>query len=233
MNNVILSREYPDFGERLAALGFRVIYTDPLPQLISYERYHADIQCLIVDDHAFVLKECTSLAEKLSENYRVILTEEDIGEKYPANVRLNAAVVGRTVIANLKALDKAVIHYCEKAGYQLIHVNQGYAKCSTAIVSDRAMITADNGIYHSLKETKIEVLKIRQGRVKLKGAEYGFIGGASGLHIRNGKRTMYFAGNIALHPDYDRIFEFCSKHHTRIHSLADTELHDIGGMVFC
>ena len=233
MNNVILSGEYPDFGERLAALGFRVLYTDPLTQLIPYERYHADIQCLIADDHAFVLKECTSLAEKLSEKYRVILTEEDIGGKYPANVRLNAAVVGQTVIANLKALDKAVIHYCEKAGYQLIHVNQGYAKCSTAIVSDRAMITADNGIYHSLKETKIEVLKIRQGRVNLKGAEYGFIGGASGLHIRNDKRTLYFAGDIALHPDHQRILDFCQNHGTDIVSLTDTEPSDIGGMLFC
>lgn len=233
MNKVILSGEYPIFGKRLSELGYHVVYTEPLPQLISYERYHADMQCLIPDDHAFVLRECTSLAETLSEYYHVVLTEENIGGKYPDNVRLNAAVVGNTIVANLKALDKKVITYAEKAGYQLIQVNQGYAKCSMAVVSDRAVITADSGIYNSLKETNIDVMKIRQGRVVLSGAEYGFIGGASGLDINNGKRTLYFAGCIERHPDYDDIKMFCDQHRTEIVSLTEDNLTDIGGMIFC
>lgn len=233
MNKVILSGEYPIFGKRLSELGYHVFYTEPLPQLISYERYHADMQCLIFDDHAFVLKESTSLADTLSEYYHVVLTEENIGGKYPDNVRLNAAVVGNTIVANLKALDKKVLTYAEKAGYQLIHVNQGYAKCSMAVVSDRAVITADSGIYNSLKETNIDVLKIRQGRVKLSGAEYGFIGGASGSDSNNGKRTIYFAGCIERHPDYDDIKMFCDQHRTEIVSLTEDNLTDIGGMIFC
>ena len=233
MNKVILSGEYPVFGKRLSELGYHAVYTEPLPQLISYERYHADMQCLIFDDHAFVLRECTSLAETLSEYYHVVLTEEDIGGKYPDNVRLNAAVVGNTIVANLKALDKKVLTYAEKAGYQLIHVNQGYAKCSMAVVSDRAVITADSGIYNSLKETNIDILKIRQVRVKLSGAEYGFIGGASGLDINNVKRTLYFAGCIERHPDYADIKAFCDQHQTEIVSLTENDLTDIGGMIFC
>ncbi len=233
MNNVILSGEYSVFGKRLSELGYHVILTKPLPQLISYERYHADMQCLIPDDHAFVLRECTSLAETLSEYYHVVLTEEDIGGKYPDNVRLNAAVVGNTIVANMKVLDKKVLTYAEKAGYQLIHVNQGYAKCSMAVVSDRAVITADSGIYNSLKETNIDVLKIRQGRVKLSGAEYGFIGGASGSDNNNGKRTLYFAGCIERHPNYDDIKMFCDKYQTEIISLTGDDLIDIGGMIFC
>lgn len=233
VNKVILSGEYPVFGKRLSELGYHVILTKPLPQLISYERYHADMQCLIFDDHAFVLRECTSLAETLSEYYHVVLADENIDGKYPDNVRLNAAVVGNTIVANLKALDKKVMTYAEKAGYQLIHVNQGYAKCSTTVVSDRAVITADNGIYNSFKEAKIDVLKIRQGRVKLSGAEYGFIGGTSGLDINNGKRTLYFAGCIERHPDYDDIKMFCDQHQTEIVSLTEDNLTDIGGIIFC
>lgn len=233
MNKVILSGEYPVFGKRLSELGYHVMLTKPLPQLISYERYHADMQCLIFDDHAFVLRECTSLAETLSEYYHVVLTEEDIGGKYPDNVKLNAAVVGNTIVANLKALDKKALTYAEKAGYQLIYVNQGYAKCSMAVVSDRAVITADSGIYNSLKEAKIDVLKIRQGRVRLSGAEYGFIGGASGLDINNGKRTLYFAGCIERHPDYAEIKMFCDQHRTKIVSLTEDNLTDIGGIIFC
>ena len=233
MNNVILSGENPQFGQRLSQLGYHVIYSEYLPDLIPYERRHADMQCLIIGQTAFVLKECQALAERLKNSYHVILADKDISGEYPKNVLLNAAVIGKNVIANTKYLDKNVKEYCLNEGYQLIHVNQGYAKCSCAVVSDHALITADKGIYNSLKEYNIEVLLIRQGRVQLKGANYGFIGGASGLDIRHGERILYFSGNISAHPDYDKISEFCRKHHTRIYSLTDMELYDIGGMLFC
>lgn len=231
MNNVILSTKYPQFAEKLRQLGYHVISSKVLPNLISYEQDHADMQCLILDNTAFVLKECTSLAAKLERYYRVILTEEDIGGAYPTNVRLNAAVIGKAVVARLDSLDKNVKQYCIDHGYKLINVKQGYAKCSCAIVSDSALITADKGIYNSLKETNIEILLIQQGRVELQGADYGFIGGASGLD--NNKRILYFAGNIHAHPDYQRIKAFCERHHTDTMSLSEDDLTDIGGMLFC
>lgn len=233
MNNVILSDEYPQFSEKLTQLGYNVIYSETVAPLISYERRHADMQCLILDDTAFVLRECSQLAEKLSAYYHVIPTDSAIGGKYPENVRLNAAVIGKNVIAKLDSLDKNVKDYCQKNHYRLIHVNQGYTKCSCAVVSDHALITADNGIYNSLKEYKIDVLKIEQGRVALSGADYGFIGGASGLDICGENRTLYFAGNIDRHPDCDRIKKFCQDHVTEICSLSDTDLTDIGGILFC
>ena len=233
MNNVILSGEYPIFGERFAQRGYHVIESEVLPKLIPYERRHADMQCLILDDTAFVLKECQRLASILRQRYHVTITEDDIGGTYPANVRLNAAVIGKSVIANLRALDKKVIDYCQSNDYRMIHVNQGYAKCSCAIVSNHALITADNGIYHSLKEYNIEVLKIRQGRVRLDGADCGLIGGASGLEIKNDKRILYFSGNIKSHPDYPIIKAFCDRHKTEVISLTDGEIIDVGGMIFC
>ena len=231
MTDAILSGAYPVFGERFEQLGYHVIDTKPLELLIPYEQYQADLQCLILDHTAFVLKECRYLAERLKERYDIVSTDEDIGGKYPANVRLNAVVLGRTVIANLRTLDNRVIDYCRKHDYELIHVNQGYARCSCAVVGDHAIITADNGIYNSLQEYKIEALRIEQGRVSLPGADYGFIGGASGYDPQ--KRILYFAGNIQDHPDYERIKSFCEKHDTDICSLTDTELTDVGGIVFC
>ena len=231
MNKVILSPDAPRLADKLSKHGYQVIFSEYLPQLIPYERTHADMQCLILDDTAFVLRECKRLAEHLRRSYHVILTDEPILGKYPSNVRLNAAVIGKNVIAKTDSLDHQVKAYCEKHGYQLIQVNQGYTKCSCAIISDNAMITADNGIYNSMKETNIDILKIRQGRVVLEGADYGFIGGASGLD--RDKRTLYFTGDITSHPDYPAIKAFCENHGTRIISLTDIELTDIGGMVFC
>lgn len=233
MNNVILSASCPQFADVLSRRGYNTIESAVLPSMIRYEQDHTDMQCLIIDDTAFVLKECRQLAAALAPMYNVVLTKSDIGGKYPLNVCLNAAVVGKSIIVNTAYLNEAVKKYAISHGYQLIHVNQGYAKCSCAIVSDHAIITADNGIYYSLKEANIEVLKIRQGSVTLKGADCGFIGGASGLDSRGDQKILYFSGMIESHPDYPLIKDFCDKHQTKIISLTNNELTDIGGMIFC
>lgn len=231
MNNVIISPQYPIFGRQLRASGYHVIPSERILSFISYEQHHADMQCLIIDDTAFVLGCCDRLAEALSATYHVVRCANDIQGEYPLNVPLNAAVVGKRLIANLHSLDCQVKQYCDSNGYELIHVNQGYAKCSCAVVSDTSVITADNGIYNSLKEKSIDVLKIMSGSIALPGADYGFIGGASGLDTD--AHTLYFCGDIRRHPDYERIAEFCNKHGTDIVSLTNTGLQDVGGMIFC
>ena len=234
MNNVIISGEFPEYGDALSALGYNVLYSESVDCFIPYERRHADMQCLIIDDHAFVLSRCKRLTDALSGRYTVIPCGDGIRGEYPGNVVLNAAVAGKRVIAKLRSLDEKVLEYCADNGYELINVNQGYAKCSCAIVSDDALITADKGIYNSLRETRnIEALLIGEGSVTLPGAEYGFIGGASGLDINGGKRTLYFCGNIKEHPDCDSIKTFCDKHDTEIVSLTNSALTDVGGMIFC
>ena len=97
-------------------------------------------------------------------------------------------------------------------------MNQGYAKCSTA-VCDRGIITADETIYSACCENGINALKITQGNVKLSGYEYGFIGGASG--IIDGKLTFF--GDIRKHPDYLKIKEFCDFDY-----IPDFALTDVG-----
>ena len=233
MNNVIMSDEYPIFTDELKRRGFNIILSENIEAFISYERRHADMQCLIIDDKAFVLRSCQYLANCIGKSYKVVFCGEDISGEYPKNVPLNAAVMGKNVIARLKSLDPKVIEYCEDHGYKLINVNQGYAKCSCAIVNENALITADRGIYRSLIGTGIDVLLISSDSVRLNGADHGFIGGASGMYENNNERTLYFSGNIMTHPDCEAIKDFCNDHGTKICCLSDSELIDIGGMIFC
>ena len=233
MNRAIISDEYPVFADALKEYGFDVLYSESIDSFIPYERRHADMQCLIIDDSAFILERCKRLVSELKNAYNVIPCCECISGEYPKNVPLNAAVVGRYVLARLNSLDPNVIDYCSTHGYELINVNQGYTKCSCAKVSDDAIITADRGIYNSAKELKIDALLIEEGRVRLSGADYGFIGGASGLHEDDCGRTLYFCGDITRHPDYISIKEFCDKHDTKMISLTDSELTDVGGIIFC
>ena len=189
------------------------------------------MQCLILDDTAFVLSCCPKLAESLSDSYHVISCGEYIAGKYPANVALNALKLGKRLICRVPSLDDKVKKYCADHGYELNHVNQGYAKCSCAVVSDNAIITADKGIYHSLKESSVDILLIEEGRVALKGADHGFIGGASGYDKEN--HTLYFCGDIRSHPDHNRIREFCAGYGMQCVSLCDEQLTDIGRILIC
>lgn len=235
MNNVVLSSKYPRFSDEMRRRGYNVIPSEIIDRLISYEQDHADMQCLIIEDTAFVTSCCAKLAKELNKHYKVISCADNISGKYPSNVALNAAVVGKHIIARKDSLDPVIKEFCTERGYFIINVRQGYAKCSCAVVCDNAIITADRGIYNSVMELKaeIEVLLIEEGRVRLNGADHGFIGGASGLDTADNRRVLYFSGNIDMHPDSDRIREFCHKHYTDIISLTDGELFDIGGMIFC
>ena len=231
MSKAVLSDKYPEYADKLTELGYNVIPTGRIESFIEYERDHADMQCLIIDDTAFVLRRCDILASALKSSYNVVLCGDNISGRYPDNVALNAAVTGKSVICKADSLDKNVTGYCREHGYELISVRQGYAKCSCAVVSDKALITADMSIYRALSDTGIDTLLIGQGSVRLEGAEYGFIGGASGYN--KAEQTLYFCGNIDTHPDSEVIRAFCKKHGTDIVCLSEGALTDIGGIIFC
>ena len=233
MNNVILSAKHPIFAAKLQQLGYHVIHSESVGCFIPYEQDHADMQCLILDQTAFVLDCCHRLKQALSEYYQVVSCSEGISGAYPHNVALNALLLGKRVIARVDSLDEKIKRYCAENRYELIHVKQGYTKCSCAVVNDHAIITADKGVYRSLKELNIDILLIEEGRVKLDGAPCGFIGGATGLDHSPDKRTLYFSGNIQLHPDGERIERFCEQHGTEAISLSEDEVRDIGGIIFC
>lgn len=227
---VILSPENSQLLKNFSEYGFDVIRTQCVSEFISYEQYHADMQCLIIDDNAFVLKRCEAVAQELSKYKKVIICGENIDRKYPYNIALNACVIGKNLIGNLTYIDKKVISYCAYKGYNFINVKQGYTACSCLKVGDKALITADPSIYKALKNTKIEVLLIEQGSVELKGADYGFIGGASGVY--NDK--IYFFGDLTTHKNHKAISKFILERNFKIVNMIENqELIDIGGALFC
>ena len=231
MNKAILSTKHPQFASGLRELSFDIIPTEKIPCKMPYERNHADLQCLMLNDTAFVLNHCQRLIKALSDSYNVIECGDDFGEKYPDNVCLNAVFLDNILLCREPSLDMKVKEYCAENGYDIIHVNQGYAKCSCAVLTDNTVITADTGISRVLHERKIDVLTIGQGSIRLDGAEYGFIGGASGYNREN--RTLYFCGDINYLPDHEYIKEFCNLHNTKIVCLTDEPPIDIGGIIFC
>ena len=232
MNKAILSTKHPQFAEKLQEYGYTIIPSEEIPCKMPYERDHADLQCLILDDTAFVLSCCESLIKALSDDCHVIPCGARFSGKYPYNTCLSAIKCGYRLIGRIDSLDDRIIDYAQKQGYELIDVNQGYAKCSCAQIAEDAIITADSGIIDTLKSHDvIDVLPIGKGSIRLYGAEYGFIGGASGYDPTSD--TIFFCGDINRRPDANRIKEFCARHKTNIINLSDNELIDIGGIIFC
>ena len=213
MKSLIMSGLYPYFCKELAGFGYNIILSEKISAFAEPEQLHADMQALRINDRLFTLESCAKKA----------------GEKYPENILLNCLYLNNTLYGKLAHIDDTVIKYCRENDIKLVNVNQGYTKCSSLIVSDNAVVTADKSIEKALKSNGAEVLLISPGSIELKGYDHGFIGGAG--FYDNG--SVYFFGNIKKHPDYDKIREFIITYNSKIEILCqDMPLTDIGGAVF-
>lgn len=233
MNKIaVVSLDIPEICSALKQFGFKLIYTESVDGFISYEKKHADMQCLSVDSKLFVLSQCEILGQELiNSGFDVTYTSKLASGDYPNNILLNAQIVGKTVIGKINSLDIKLVDYLKKNDFSIVNVNQGYTACSCVKVDNNSIITADNSIYNALTNTNIDVLKIEEGNIVLHGAEdrtHGFIGGASTLIDEN---NLLFFGDIKKHPDYNRIKSFCESKNVSIHSINNIPLTDIGGAI--
>ncbi len=226
----VVSNKVPQISSKLEEFGYKLIDSESVDAFISYEKNHADMQCLAVDDKVFVLNVCKDLYDKFKKiGCNVKYTADQIEGKYPNNIRLNAKIIGKNVICKKEFIDSELKKHLMLNKYNLIDVNQGYASCSCVKVSENAVITADKSICNALENTTIEVLKIQEGHIKLYGAgenTQGFIGGASVLLDKN---NLLFFGDITKHPEYQKITYFCNKRNVNIHFIDSIDLTDIGG----
>lgn len=221
-------RMSPEMIERLESMGFSARKLPPCPDLVPPTNSHPDMLALPVGKTVFVYKNMQTSLEGFE---KIIEIPEPLGEKYPHDVLLNIAVVGDLVIANTKTASGFVLDHLEKMGKKIRHTNQGYAHCSTCIVSDNAIITADESIARVAREEGIDALLISEGNIELPPYDTGFVGGASGAV--NDK--VVFLGSIDSHPDAEKIKAFCLSHGKTPVSLSPSPLApliDLGGIMF-
>ncbi len=224
---VLISPTEPEIIAGLNDIGINTVHTKSVEELILYEQYHADMQLLAINDNAFICGNSLYLVNIVNEHEMKPEICELLEGKYPDNIRLNAALVGNKLICKESSLSQKVKEYCKSEGIEIINVNQGYAKCSTLVINDNAIITADKSILKKAVENGIKALLIRPGFIELNGADYGFIGGCSGV-IGD---TVVFFGDINTHPDSKIILDFIQKQRFNAVSLLNGPLKDIGGFV--
>ena len=223
--NIILAKNAPDRAVyTLENMGYNVIESGFLKNVQPPLSYHPDMQIVLCGEYYICAPECfehysKALGEKL------ICGETVPGYNYPEDIAYNIAVTGKYAIHNFRYTDPVFLN---NSPYTHILVNQGYSKCSVCVVAEDAIVTSDKGIALSAGNSGMDVLLISSGYVSLPGYDYGFIGGASGL---TEKDVLCFCGDIALHPDYDRIRDFCKKHSVEIVSLCEGMPIDVGTII--
>lgn len=228
VSRVLVSGYKPRIITELKKYGINTMTFGQLESISGSEGHHADMSFCHTGGNDIFLS-CNASEgikqELISAGFVLHETEEPASAARPL---LNICIVGRKVLANTRLADKSLLGFLTKNGHTIIHTNQGYTKCSSAVIGHNALITSDEGIYKACFENDIDVLKISSGYIELDGYKYGFIGGCCGFISHN---TLAFSGNIELHPDFENMRSFAKNHNTELVSLSDEPLYDIGGIL--
>lgn len=223
-----------DIIASLMSHGFEPLLLPPFPALPPPVASHPDMLIFILGESLLTHRDYYAIAKEeinricKAGGFRLILSDERVGRKYPSDILFNAAPVGRMIFARRDAVSHHISRIANDIGIGFIDIRQGYARCSILPVSESAMITADTGIARAALEHGFDTLAIRPGFVRLAGYNTGFIGGASGVC----KDKVFFCGNIKSHPDADAIISFCAARGRGVLSLSDGDLFDAGTLFF-
>ena len=238
-NNQILAIVGCDANEEtiasLKAFGFAVEILPRNASLPLPVSSHADMLIFELGGCVFAERRYVDYASDIFNKiadwgYKVVLCDVSLGNKYPQDIAFNIATCDNTLFGNIKYNAAEVIEFAKSKAFKLQSVNQGYTKCSTVVLGNKAVITADDGIAKSAISNGLQVLKINNSpdSVTLNGYNYGFIGGACGV-VNN---KIYFSGDINLHPDGKNIINFCNSLGFETINLTAEKLVDIGGIIF-
>ncbi|MDP4089142.1 MAG: hypothetical protein Q8930_07740 [Bacillota bacterium] len=211
----------------LSKLGLNIILCPKSSDAYEAISSHPDIQIFFVNYKNVIVQkymEPEFINVLKSSGLTIHLSSKGLAHKYPHDIILNCLKLGDLFLHNLKYTDEAVIDNLS-GDIKRINVNQGYTKCSTAVVSDRAIITSDPGICRSLIDNGIDVLYLPPGGIILEGLDYGFIGGTCGLLD---KHNMAFFGSLDRYIYGKEVKDFLKKHKIDYHYLMESKLVDRG-----
>jgi len=236
MTSVLISELAPDECDRelllagfhpirlpaARSLGGSAVASHP-DTLIFHHSGHLITDCDYCDDAAYVFSELRELYPSLSVSF----VASGLRSGYPHECAFNAAASGNMLFARLDSLSDSVLKYASSAGLTAVNTRQGYPACATLMLGNRA-ITADVGLCRVYESCGIQVTRISEGGILLPPHEYGFIGGASGVH----GDTVYFFGELSRHPDGELIKDALAECGYKPRSLCTGPLRDLGGMIF-
>lgn len=161
-----------------------------------------------------------------NNNVNIVMGNKPVTHNHPDTILYNCLITKDFVIGNIKHLDKHVLDtYADK---KQIHVSQGYMRCNTISIDNKAFVTSDAATYKVLS-TFADVCFVDSQQIILTGYKYGFFGGCCGF----ASKKLFVCGNISQNPNYTELNLFVNKYGIKIIDLMQTtDIYDIGS-IFC
>ena len=194
-------------------------------------RRHADMGICFVSSKKAVCppESCVYYRnELLPYGIEVIEGKTKIGSNYPHDCAYNVGIVGKKCFLNKNVCDVTLLDILTSEGFEILHVKQGYSKCSICPIDENTFITADKGIASTGKNAGMEVLLITNEGILLEGYENGFWGGSCGLGAPD---ILLVNGEISTIPSGKEIEAFLFQKGIKIKNLKKGEIIDIGSIL--
>ena len=214
-----------------------VVITVPLQSLVDARvSNHIDLSMFVdglIFIHVSIAAEIkTQMLNYVNEkwyNQHVVVGNSELINTYPQDIPYNAVKLERHFFHRLDKTERAILDWVQKNPDCIItHVNQGYTRCSSLVIGNRAVITEDAGLYQHYKSLDYDVLLIETGHVKLSGFPNGFIGGAGG----NISNQLVLNGSLKHHPSEKDIKAFIKRQNYKLVELDDEPLEDCGSIFY-
>jgi len=224
---LIGERYKPRLKPGLDALNMEVVWLPDNPDIDIRLAGHADLSAAVPEPATIVAARGVypCIVNKITNKGHRVIRSSPQNAVYPGMAGLCICVVGQYTIYNKKTIDP-VLAACLTGTH--IHVTQGFTACSVCVVSDKAIITADDVIARRASDAGLDVLHIAPGMIELDGFDTGFIGGASFLIDDT---VLAFTGSLDAHTDKDKIMGFLAKHGIKPFFLTKDPIFDVGGAV--
>lgn len=215
--------------QKLKELGYS-LYELPYNKNLYYEiSSHPDIHCCKVLDKLFI-----------SPNLEIpnsILGNTTLHANYPLDVPYNICILGNKAIHNLKYTDSKILKYLDENNFEKININQGYSKCSIAVIDENSVIVTNEQIAKKLLENNINVLCLpysTQKNIKLyknENLEYSNMNGFIGGCISRIDNFVFISGDLNYIDKDNKIRNFIVERNLKIIDFPNEDIIDYGGII--
>lgn len=161
--------------------------------------------------------------------YKMIFeSETELQDLYPYDCPFNNFRIAHALVCG-KNVDYMIRSFAEYEDRLIIYVPQGYTKCCTILVNERAVITSDPTIHRIMRKHGFDVLRIEDSTdIGLKGYSCGMIGGCAG---KISEDLIVFTGNLNTYKYGEDIKDFCRNYKVECMSLTYEPMYDYGGIL--
>ena len=225
---LLVSGRASECRKALINKGFRVLPVADNDCLRSSISSHPDMRYMYFGHGVLFTDNIADTPSEIKDKFDNTVIRENLTEAYPGDARLNCVTLGKYFICNEKSVSKTILDFAYKSGLEIIFVNQGYTKCSICILNENAIITDDKSIYTAAQNFLNDVTFISKGSIRLKGMNYGFIGGCTGKLSKN---EIAFSGRIESHDNHNDIYDSLIRNNITAAELTDGPLEDIGSII--